>query len=68
MPQIDVVMEIDDLRETLDTTTTGVKVNYIPCIVHKLLYNNVFCDNRCNCRNACLRLKLGILKWISMVY
>lgn len=60
MPQIDVVMEIDELRETLDTTTTGV--SYIPCIVHKLLYNNVFCDNRCYCRNACLRLKLGILK------
>ena len=55
-------MEIDDLRETLDTTTTGVKVNYIPCIIHKLLYNNMFCDNRCYCRNACLRLKLGILK------
>ena len=62
MPKIDVVMEIDELRETLDTTTTGVKVNYISCIVHKLLYNNMFCDNKCYCRNACLRLKLGILK------
>lgn len=56
MPQIDVI------RETLDTTTTGVRVNYIPCIIHKLLYNNVLCDNRCYCRDACLRLKLGILK------
>ena len=55
-------MEIDELRETLDTTTTGVRVNYTPCIVHKLLYNNMFCDNRCYCRDACLRLKLGILK------
>ena len=62
MPQIDIVMEIDELRETLDTTTTGVRVNYIPCIVHKLLYNNMFCDSRCYCRDACLRLKLGILK------
>ena len=62
MPKIDVVMEIDELRETLDTTITGVKVNYIPCIIHKLLYNNMFCDNRCYCRNACLRLKLGVLK------
>ena len=58
-------MEIDDLRETLDTTTG---ISYIPCIIHKLLYNNVFCDNRCDCRNACLRVKLGVLKWISMVY
>ena len=24
--------------------------------------NNMFCDNRCYCRDACLRLKLGILK------
>lgn len=61
MPKIDVVREVDDLRETLDTSK-GVKVNYIPCIVHKLLYNNMFCDNRCYCRDACLRLKLGILK------
>ena len=65
MPQIDVIREVDDLRETLDTTTG---INYIPCIIHKLLYNNVLCDNRCYCRDACLRLKLGILKWISMVY
>ena len=62
MPQIDVIREVDDLRETLDTTTTEVRVNYIPCIVHKLLYNNMFCDSRCYCRDACLRLKLGILK------
>ena len=55
MPQIDVVREVDDLRETLDTTTTGV--SYIPCIIH-----NVLCDNRCYCRNACFRLKLGVLK------
>ena len=61
MPQIDVIMEIDELRETLDTNA-GVRVNYIPCIIHKLLYNNMFCDNRCYCRDACLRLKLGILK------
>lgn len=59
MPQIDVVMEIDELRETLDISTG---VSYIPCIIHKLLYNNMFCDSRCYCRNACLRLKLGILK------
>ena len=62
MPKIDVIREVDDLRETLDTTTTGVRVNYIPCIIHKLLYNNVLCDNRCCHKNACLRLKLGILK------
>ena len=65
MSKIDVIREVDDLRETLDTTTG---ISYIPCIVHKLLYNNVLCDNRCYCRDACLRLKLGILKWISMVY
>lgn len=59
MPQIDVIKGIDVLRETLDTSTG---ISYIPCIIHKLLYNNVLCDNRCYCRNACLRLKLGILK------
>ena len=59
MPKIDVIREVDDLRETLDTTT-GIR--YIPCIINILLYNNMFCDNRCYCRNACFRLKLGILK------
>lgn len=59
MPQIDVIREVDELRETLDTSTG---VSYIPCIVHKLVYNNMFCDNKCYCRNACLRLNLGALK------
>ena len=59
MPQIDVIREVDDLRETLDTST---RISYIPCIIHILLYNNMFCDNRCCQKNVCLRLKLGILK------
>ena len=59
MPKIDVIREVDELRETLDTSTG---ISYIPCIVHKLLYNNVLCDNRCCHKNACFRLKLGVLK------